>query len=61
MHKRDIYHIKRRNLGITLQEIAGVLGVHHSSISRHETGKINFQYAEQYYKYIDNKQSKLNK
>lgn len=61
MKRRDMYHLKRRKLGITLKEIADYLNVHHTSISRHETGKNNFSLAEDYYSYIDNKEKELNK
>lgn len=61
MELRDVYHLKRRKLGITLQEIAEYLRVHHSSISRHETGKINFSLANEYMNYIDTKELELNK
>jgi predicted transcriptional regulator len=60
MKRRDLYHLKRRKLGITLKEIADFLNVHHTSISRHETGKINFSRADEYYNYIDNTEKELN-
>jgi transcriptional regulator with XRE-family HTH domain len=52
---KDIYFLKRRKLGITLQEIADYLGVHKSSLSRYETGKMNFCLAHKYQQYIDSK------
>jgi predicted transcriptional regulator len=61
MELREVYHLKRRKLGVTLQEIAAHLKVHHSSVSRHETGKINFNYAKEYMIYIDTKERELNK
>lgn len=59
MDQIDIYHLKRRKLGITLKEIADYLHVHHSTISRHETGKINFSLVNEYINYIDSKEKEL--
>lgn len=53
LSEREVYFMKRRRLGITLQEIADYLRVHKSSLSRYETGKMNFQYEQQYQEYID--------
>jgi transcriptional regulator with XRE-family HTH domain len=56
LNEREIYFMKRRKLHITHQEIAEYLGVNQSSISRYERGEINFRLADDYKKYIDNKE-----
>jgi transcriptional regulator with XRE-family HTH domain len=56
LNDKEIYLIKRRRLGITLQEIADCLGVHKGTISRYENNLINFSLAEQYKKYIISKE-----
>jgi transcriptional regulator with XRE-family HTH domain len=58
LNERELYFMKRRKLRITHQEIADFLGVNQSSISRYERGEINFQHAQEYMNYIDNKENK---
>jgi transcriptional regulator with XRE-family HTH domain len=53
LNEREKYLIKRRNLKITHQEIADMLGVNQSSISRYERGEINFKFEKEYKEYID--------
>jgi transcriptional regulator with XRE-family HTH domain len=59
LNEKEIYLIKRRRLGITLQEIADCLGVHKGTLSRYENNLINFSLADKYKKYIDNKENVL--
>lgn len=49
---REIYLLKRRKLGITLQTIADCFRVHKSTVSRWETGKIPIPH--DYMEWIDN-------
>lgn len=57
MELREFYHLKRRSLGITIQEIADKLKVNQSTVSRWETGKIPI--AKEYIDYIDSKESEI--
>jgi DNA-binding transcriptional regulator YiaG len=57
LETRDIYHIKRRKLGISLQTIADHFQVNKSTVSRWETGKTPMP--KGYMKYIDNKENEL--
>jgi transcriptional regulator with XRE-family HTH domain len=61
LSEKEMYLIKRRRLGITLQEIADHLGVHKCSISRYENDKLNFTLDKEYKNYIDNKENKITK
>jgi predicted transcriptional regulator len=58
MELREIYHNKRRQLGIHLSEIAKSIEVSIATISRHETGKIIMRKAQEYMDYIDKMESK---
>jgi DNA-binding transcriptional regulator YiaG len=49
---RELYHIKRRQLGISLQTIAEHFQVNKSTVSRWETGKTHMP--KEYINYIDN-------
>jgi transcriptional regulator with XRE-family HTH domain len=51
---REMYLLKRRKLGITLQTIADCFGVHKSTVSRWETGKIPMP--NEYMSWIDHKE-----
>jgi transcriptional regulator with XRE-family HTH domain len=52
LETRELYHLKRRKLGISLQTIADQLNVNKSTVSRWETGKTHLPI--DYINYIDN-------
>jgi DNA-binding transcriptional regulator YiaG len=54
LETREIYFLKRRKLGITLQTIADYLNVNKSTVSRWETGKTHMPKA--YINYITDKE-----
>lgn len=54
MELREFYLLKRRRLGITLQQIADFFGVHKSTASRWETGKLPIP--EAYMEYLNSKE-----
>ena len=49
----ELYHIKRRKLGLSLQQIADHLKVNKSTVSRWETGKTSM--SKEYINYINTK------
>jgi DNA-binding transcriptional regulator YiaG len=52
LETRELYHIKRRKLGISLQTIADHFQVNKSTVSRWETGKTSLPI--EYIRFIDN-------
>jgi DNA-binding transcriptional regulator YiaG len=58
LEERETYHLKRRRLGISCQQVADALGVHKATVSRWETGKCPM--SKDYMDFIDNYKFKRN-
>lgn len=61
MERREIYHAKRRKLGINLETAARELGVNCATISRYERGLFQFRKEKQYIEYLDSMESSIRK
>jgi transcriptional regulator with XRE-family HTH domain len=51
LETREVYLLKRRKLGITLEQVAKVFDIHKGTASRWETGKLKMP--KKYMKWID--------
>jgi transcriptional regulator with XRE-family HTH domain len=54
LETREIYYLKRRKLGLTLETIASDLHINKSTVSRWETGKTHMP--KEYINYISDKE-----